>query len=137
MANVYKMADTWRLTEFWLETVAAQKYLKYHIEYRNKVEKRMLRVRDLRTDRGKNAKWTRIDALAPLFEQGKIFVRRDQSPFLDEYFRYAHSTKHTVDILDCLGYASQTWSAINTKGWAATAEERKHRLTGKRGPMGY
>jgi phage terminase large subunit-like protein len=137
MANVYRLADRWQMTEFHLETVAAQKYLKYHIEYRNKVEKRNLRVRELKTDRGKHGKWTRIDALSPLFEQGKIFVRRDQSAFLDEYYRYAHSTRHTVDILDCLGYAPQTWETMRTKEIAAIKEERKNRMGRRSKATGY
>ena len=137
MANVYRLADRWQMTEFHLETVAAQKYLKYHIEYRNKVEKRNLRCRELKTDRGKNAKWTRIDALSPLFEQGKIYVRRDQSAFLDEYYRYTHSMKHTVDILDCLGYAPQTWSTLRVREIAALKEERKARMGKRSKATGY
>ena len=137
MANVYRLAERWQMTEFHLETVAAQKYLKYHIEYRNKVEKRNLRCRELKTDRGKNAKWTRIDALSPLFEQGKIYVRRDQSAFLDEYYRYTHSMKHTVDILDCLGYAPQTWSTMRVREIAAMKEERKARLGKRSKATGY
>jgi terminase large subunit-like protein len=137
MANVYRLAERWQMTEFHLETVAAQKYLKYHIEYRNKVEKRNLRCRELKTDRGKNAKWTRIDALSPLFEQGKIYVRRDQSAFLDEYYRYTHSMKHTVDILDCLGYAPQTWSTLRVREIAALKEERKARLGKRSKATGY
>ena len=137
MANVYKLADRWQMTEFHLETVAAQKYLKYHIEYRNKVEKRNLRCRELRTDRGKNAKWTRIDALSPLFEQGKIYVRHDQLAFLNEYDHYTHSMKHTVDILDCLGYAPQTWSAMRVREIAQLKEERQARLGKRSHTTGY
>ena len=125
------------MSEFHLETVAAQKYLKYHIEYRNKVETRNLRCRELKTDRGKNAKWTRIDALSPLFEQGKIYVRRDQSAFLDEYYRYTHSMKHTVDILDCLGYAPQTWSTLRVREIAAIKEERKAKMGKRSHSTGY
>lgn len=137
MANVYRLADRWKMTEFHLETVAAQKYLKYHIEYRNKIEKRSLKIRELKTDRSKNAKWTRIDALSPLFEQGKIFVRRDQSAFLDEYHRYTHSNRHTVDILDCLGYSPQTWSTMRVREIAALKEEHKHRLGRRSHSTGY
>ena len=137
MANVYRMAERWRMTEFHLETVAAQKYLKYHIEYRNKIEKRQLQVRELKTDRGKHGKWTRIDALSPLFEQGKIFVRRDQSAFLDEYYRYTHSTRHTVDILDCLAYSPQTWVSMRTKEITAMKEERSRRMGRRSHATGY
>jgi hypothetical protein len=136
-ANIYKMAEKWRLREFWLETVAAQRILKYHLEYRNKVEKKNLRVNELKTDRSKNSKWTRIDALSPLFEQGMIFVRRDQSAFLDEYYRYTHSTRHTVDILDCLGYAPQTWSVAHSHELAKVQEARRARHNRPKGATGY
>lgn len=137
MANVYRMAARWSLTEFWLETVAAQKYLKYHIEYRNKVEKRTLKVCELKTDRGKHGKWTRIDALSPLFEQGKIFVRRDQSAFLDEYYRYSHSTRHSVDMLDCLAYSPQTWSTMRVKELTQLKEQRNARHGRRSNMTGY
>lgn len=138
MANVYRMADRWQMTEFWLETVAAQKFLKYHIEYRNKIEKRTLRVKELKTDRSKGGKWTRIDALSPLFEQGKIWVRHDQSDFLDEYGRYSHSTRYPVDLLDCMGYAPQTWTAMRVRDLAAIQEERRNKYQrARRSVTGY
>jgi terminase large subunit-like protein len=137
MSNVYKMAERWKMTEFWLETVAAQKYLKYHIEYRNKIEKRRLRVRELKTERSKNAKWTRIDSLAPLFEQGKFYVRRDQSAFLDEYCRYTHSTRYPVDVLDGCGYIVQVVEPIRTKEFAEKQRQHRDKMMGKRNVAGY
>ena len=138
MANVYRMADKWKMPEFWLETVAAQRYLKYHIDYRNKIEKRQLRVRELKSERSKNAKWTRIDALAPVFEQGKFYVRRDQSAFLDEYFRYTHSTRHPVDVLDALGYSLQTLEPIRVRDLLdKKASRREAMMATKRGRSGY
>jgi hypothetical protein len=137
MANVYHMAEKWKMNEFWLETVAAQRYLKYHIEYRNKIEKRQLRVRELKSERSKNAKWIRIDALAPVFEQGKFYVRRDQSAFLDEFYRYSHSTRHPVDILDALGYALQTVEPIRVRDLLKKKAERREEMSQRRGIAGY
>jgi hypothetical protein len=131
------MCERWKLTEFWLETVAAQKYLKYHLEYRNKIENRNLRCRELKTDRGKHGKWTRIDALSPLFEQGKVFIRRDQSAFITEYTRYSHSARQVVDVLDAFSYAPQTWSNYRFKEIAAMKEERKNRMGKRSRATGY
>lgn len=133
MGNIWRMCDLWGLTEFWLETVAFQRFLKYHVEYRNKVETRKLKVRDLKTQRSKNSKWDRIDSLAPLFEQGKFYARHDQSAFLDEYYRYSHSTKHTVDILDCLGYMSQALEPMHARDLLEKQRERKTRIQSRKG----
>lgn len=138
LANIWKMADKWQMKEFWLETVAAQKYLKAYIEYRNKIEKRYLRVRELKTERHKNAKWDRIDALAPAFEQGRFYVRRDQSAFLDEYYRYSHSTRYPVDVLDCAGYSLQVLEPMFNRGLVERQQAHKEKMTGaKRNVAGY
>lgn len=135
MANIYRMAELWGLPEFWLETIAAQKYLKYHIEYRNKIEKRRLTVKELRSDRGANAKRVRIESLEPLFRAGRFWVRRDQSEFLDEYYNYPGSP--TVDVLDCLGYATQTWNAIHAKRILGIMNDRKQRIASRHTRTGY
>jgi len=129
MKTIYDMAEKWNLREFWLETIAAQKYLKGHIEYRNKVEKRSLTVRELRTGHGRNEKRMRIESLEPLFREGRVWVRKDQSQFLNEYFNYPGS--RTVDVLDCLGYATQTWNAIHARN--IMDKVREHRDRSQRG----
>jgi hypothetical protein len=138
MIHIFKMAEKWKMTEFWLETVAAQRILKYHIDYRNKIEKRQLRVRELKSERSKNAKWTRIDALAPVFEQGKFFVRHDQSAFLDEYHRYSHSTRYPVDIMDTLGYWLQTVEPIRAREIREKQAAHRDKMTSRKaGIAGY
>jgi len=117
--------------------VAAQKYLKAYIEYRNKIEKRRLHVRELKTARTKNAKWDRIDSLAPAFEQGRFYVRRDQSAFLDEFYRYSHSTRYPVDVLDCMGYALEVLEPVKVRELAERQQARKEMLATKRNSAGY
>jgi hypothetical protein len=134
MANVYKMAKLWDLRQFWLETVAAQKYLKYHIEYRNKIENRALSVLPLKSDTGANAKRVRIEALEPILRAGRLWVRADQSQFLEEY--YAYPGGRTVDILDCLGYAPQTWNAVHAKRILDIMKNRRQRPS-RRSITGY
>lgn len=111
--NIWRMSEMWALPEFWLETVAAQRILKYYIEYKGKMTKRNLTVRELKTDRAANAKRVRIESLEPILREGRLWVRRDQNEFLDEYELYPGS--NTLDVLDCLGYATQTWNAIHAR----------------------
>ncbi len=132
---IYRMAERWGLIELWLETVAAQKYCKYHIEYRNRVEGRHLRVRELKTARNKDAKRDRIEALEPLFRNGQIWLRHDQSALLNEYYAYPSSS--TLDLLDVLGYAPQTWQNIYNRGIVKMTEERRMRRMAVKGHAGY
>jgi hypothetical protein len=45
--------------------------------------------------------------------------------------------KHTVDVLDCLGYAPQTWSTLRVREIAALKEERKARMGKRSKSTGY
>jgi hypothetical protein len=135
VANIYKMAARWNLREFWLEVVAAQRYLKYHLEYRNRIENRKLTVMELKTSTGKDAKRIRIESMEPIIRDGRLWVRRDQSTFLEEY--YAFPGGRTVDVLDCLGYAPQTWNAVYARSLNKVLEERKQKYTQRKGHTGY
>lgn len=135
VANIYRLSKLWNLPEFWLETVAAQKYLKYHLEYRNKIENRRLTVRELKSEHSKNAKRVRIESLEPLFRSGRVWVRRDQSDFLNEF--YAYPGGRTVDILDCMGYATQTWNAIHAKRILQMVQERRNKWSQRKSTTGY
>lgn len=134
--NIFRMAKTWGLSEFWLEANAAQRLLRYPVEYMNKsgftyegqhVHHR-LSIKELKADRGANAKRVRIEALEPVFREGRLWVRQDQEEFLEEY--YAYPGGRTVDVLDCLGYATQTWNTIHAKHILDLMRERKERWKG-------
>lgn len=136
VGNIYKMAKLWGLPNFWLETVAAQKYLKYHLEYRAKIEDWNLTCDPLKSDNSANAKRIRIEALEPVFRARRFWARRDQSEFLTEYYNYPGG--RTMDVLDCLGFAAQTWNAIQAKGILAIMKERKERHNARRSKVtGY
>jgi hypothetical protein len=134
--NIFKMAKMWNLPEFWLETNAAQRLLRYPVEYMNKSGFQYegqhvhwkLSIKELKADRGANAKRTRIESLEPLFRDGRLWVRHDQSEFLNEYYDYPGG--RTVDVLDCLGYATQTWNAIHAKQLLSIIRDRKQRWAG-------
>jgi hypothetical protein len=134
--NIFKMGERWNLREFWLETVAAQRMLRYPVEYKNKVSPWRMSIKELKSDRGANAKRVRIETLEPLFRDGRFWVRQDQSEFLDEYYNYPGG--RTVDILDCLGYSTQTWNAIHAKQLLGIIRERKTRWATRRSSVtGY
>lgn len=108
ITQIYEFAGKWKLNEFWLETVAAQRILKFYIDYRNKVEGRKLRVNELKIDTSANAKAKRIEALNPYFAEGQVWIRRTaHQDFVQEYGQYPNG--RTVDILDTLAYGPQVW----------------------------
>lgn len=103
--EIFLQGETFKLDRFWLETVGAQKYLKYHIEtLRNK---RFMLVKELKQDRSYNAKHNRIKALVPMFFRHEFWCRRDQTEFLQEYKSYPGC--RTLDVLDTLSYQPQVW----------------------------
>lgn len=114
--KIYELASYWQLRECWLEVVAAQRYLKLYLDYRNNIEKRKLSIRPLKTDTTANAKGRRIEALGPFLAEGQVWVRRSaHTEFIKELSSYTGMANgkslsgHTVDILDTLGYAPQVW----------------------------
>lgn len=134
--NIFKLGEMWNLTVFWLETIAAQRLLRYPIEYKNKMSKWHMDINELKTDRGPNAKRSRIESLEPLFRDSRFWVRHDQSAFLDEYYDYPGG--RTVDVLDCLGYATQTWNAIHARKILDIVKQRKERWsTSRKSITGY
>lgn len=131
--QIFRLGQLWNLPEFWLETIAAQRLLRYPIEYRNKQEAmktgvtrgHQMHIRELKTDRGANAKRTRIESLEPIFRDGRFWVRHDQNEFLNEYYDYPGG--RTVDVLDCLGYAVQTWNAVHARNILDMMKKRRER----------
>jgi phage terminase large subunit-like protein len=94
-----------------------------------------LTMRPIKVDRGLNAKRDRIESLEPLFRNGQLWVRADQNEFLDEYYGYpGYPTK---DVLDALGYASQTWNAIHAKRILDLVRARRDKWTSRKSITGY
>jgi hypothetical protein len=135
VVNIYKLARMWGLYEWHVEDIAGQRLLRYPMEYRSKVEGFTMTMRPLKVDRGANAKRDRIDSLQPLFSNGQFWCRRDQSEFLDEYYGYpGYPTK---DVLDALGYATQTWNAIHAKRILDIVRKRRDKWAARKTRTGY
>lgn len=136
VTNIFKLAQLWGLYEVWIEQIAGQRLLRYPIEYRRKTTGYNITPRfDLKTDKSANAKRDRIESLEPLFRGGQLWVRRDQSEFLDEYYNYPGHP--TVDVLDALGYSTQTWNAIHAKRVLDMVRQRRERWAVRKTHTGY
>lgn len=104
--------DVWKLDEIYLETIAAQKYLKYHLDTKiassTDPKLKNLKIKELKTPKTKNAKKMRIDGLGPIFERHEFWVNTyGQNEFLDEIKEYPNGQLR--DVLDTLGYGPQVW----------------------------
>lgn len=111
--NMYRVAEKWKIKRVHLETIAAQKWLKYHIEVMNELRKKdgkwTIEIIELKIDHSKDAKIHRIESLEPMFERGEFWcLKAGHEKFIQEYVEYPYSA--TRDILDVLGYAMTTWS---------------------------
>lgn len=107
--KICSLVAKWRLKEIWLEVVAAQKYLKHHLEFLFKTKGIRCRINPLKENKTENAKYTRIESLDTVFESGQFFAQRKDLLFLDEYSKYAtrNANKSLIDILDTLGYYNE------------------------------
>lgn len=136
VVNIYKLAKMWGLPEGWCEGIAGQRYLRYPVEYRSKLENYKFKLRfDLKTDRGANSKRDRIESLEPIYRNGQFYCRHDQSEFLDEYYGYpGYPTK---DVLDALGYAPQTWNTVHSRRVQDIIRQRRDRFATRKSRTGY
>jgi hypothetical protein len=128
--TIFNMALAWKVTDVYLETIAAQKYLFFHLKHlletkrkENEFFKR-LRFIELKTPKTLNAKAIRIESLGPIFERGEFWVNESgQQEFLEEYKSYPAGKLR--DVLDTLGYGPQVWDkSVNEGNQRAIVEQR-------------
>lgn len=110
--ELYKKCSRWHLRKFGLETVAAQKYLKFYLDQKNLQESISLKILDLKgevdTPDGtvsRKKEWRIRNVLSPLFENGQFFVQRRHQDFIGEYNTFPRG--RFCDILDALAYVPQ------------------------------
>lgn len=106
--KIFELGEKWKIREPWLETVGAQKWIKFHLETESENRKKLgkwifTRFNEFKKDNGKDAKIQRIEALEPMFVRGDFWCSRNgQEQFIKEYLEYPYSP--TRDILDVIGY---------------------------------
>jgi hypothetical protein len=112
IGEIYKIADRWGLRRFGLETVAAQKYLAYHISYRNMIENRSLRIIELNGEceapdgtMTRKKEWRIRNVLSPIFESGRFWIQKKFQDFIGEYTSFPKG--RYCDILDAMAYTPQ------------------------------
>jgi hypothetical protein len=110
--EIYKMADKWKIRKIGVESVAAQKYLIYHINYRNKLESRTLRIIPLEGEveapdgtMTRKKEWRIRNILSPIFESGHFYTQKRFTDFEGEFQTFPKG--RFVDILDAMAYAPQ------------------------------
>lgn len=112
--NIFNMALAWKITEVHLETIAAQKYLLFHLNHIKKEKQieneffKKIKFLELKTPKTKNAKALRIESLGPIFERGEFWINEvGMVEFLEEYKSYPAG--RLKDVLDTLGYGPSVW----------------------------
>lgn len=116
---MFNLAFAWKLNEIHLETIAAQKYLKYHLDYRIDQARystkdvdswiQHVKIVELKTPKTKNAKQMRIDSLGPIIERHELWVNsHGQNEFMEELETYPNGQLR--DVLDTLGYMPGIWN---------------------------
>lgn len=109
---IFTIAKSWKLEEIWLETIAAQRFLKYHLDYEISISDdswmKRLQIKELKTPRTANAKQLRIEGLVPIIERHELWVNAyGQHEFMEEVESYPNGQLR--DVLDTLGYGPQVW----------------------------
>lgn len=112
IAKIYELADKWGLSKLGIETVAAQKYLAYHINFRNRLEGRNLRLVELKGEVDapdgtitRNKEFRIRNVLSPIFESNRFYSMRKFMDFRGEYTTFPRGK--FCDILDALAYVPQ------------------------------
>lgn len=113
VAKLFEYGEKWKIKEPWLETVGAQKWLKYHLEVMSETRRKagkwqFTKFNEFKKDNSKDAKAHRIDSLEPMFQRNEFYCARfGHEQFINEYLEYPYHA--TRDILDVLGYAVETF----------------------------
>lgn len=106
---IFDLCDKWGTQRVGVESVAYQKTLKYFLAEESIRRNRWVDIVELKPDT-KKSKPARIRAVQPFLQRGEIWVRQDQTEFLQEYDWFGGGGK-TVDILDAWAYGPMMWQA--------------------------
>lgn len=107
--KIFELAEKWRVRKVGFETVAAQRFAAYHIEFLNRSKAWPIRIEELRGEvespdgtltHKKN--WRIRNVLSPIFESGRFWCQRKHMDFIAEYETFPKS--RFVDQLDALAY---------------------------------
>lgn len=130
--TIFDMALRWKVQDIYLETIAAQKYLYYHLKTLLPIKRqeneffKQITFHELKTPKTLNAKQIRIESLSPIFERGEFFICEvGAQEFIQEYKSYPSGKLR--DVLDTLGYGTQIWDKATPPGNVKNIVERRYR----------
>jgi len=111
--KIFFLALKWKLTKVYVEAVAAQKFLLYHLRYfvaRNRKEHpdlASIQFLELKSSQNINAKEERIDNFIPIIERHEVFLDANNSAELREEAEAWGQKRYLIDLLDVLSYIPQ------------------------------
>lgn len=110
--KIFEIAIRWGLHRIGVETVAAQKFVKHHIEHLAMIKGWRLTVDELKGEveapdgtLSKKKEWRIRNILSPIAEFGRLFVQRKHQDFINEYQTFPKGKY--VDQLDASAYIPQ------------------------------
>jgi hypothetical protein len=113
--QIFFLAVKWKLRVVYVEAVAAQKYLLYHLNYFVEEHKHShpelsgIQFLPLKTPQNANAKAERIENFIPLVERHELWLDANNcTEFKEEVEQYGQR-KGLIDLLDVLSYGPQIW----------------------------
>lgn len=113
--KIFELATAFKINNIHVETVAAQKYLKFHLEYYVQINRTKnpeiahIKFPELKSTTTANAKFERIDSVIPITERGELWINAVGSEkFLEEYEAYGNKSG-LLDLLDAFSYGPQIW----------------------------
>ena len=113
--QIFFLAVKWKLRVVYVEAVAAQKYLLYHLNYFVEEHKHThpeligIQFLPLKTPQNVNAKAERIENFIPLVERHELWLDVNNcAEFKEEVEQYGQR-KGLIDLLDVISYGPQIW----------------------------
>lgn len=113
--QIFKLAVKWKMRKVYIEAVAAQKYLIYHLnefveDNKNKYpEISGIVFLPLKTPQTAGAKQERIENFIPMIESHEIWLDENNCTKLKEECEQYGQRKGLIDLLDVLSYGPQVW----------------------------
>jgi hypothetical protein len=111
-AKIFEIATKWGLHRIGVETIAAQRYIKHHLEYLATQKAFRLQIDELKGEveapdgtLSRRKEWRIRNVIGPIAERGQLFVQRRQVDFINEYQTFPKGKY--VDQLDAFAYAPQ------------------------------
>ena len=112
---IFTMAIKWKLKKVYVEAVAAQKYLLYHLNEfvedhkSDNPELSGITFLPLKTPQHAGAKQERIENFIPMIEAHEIWLNQNNCEDVKEEAENYGQRKGLIDLLDVLSYGPQVW----------------------------